>query len=536
MRSTERLTDEELLDPTAAELLGGDGQDDTQEDPIAATLKRAGVSNLPDTPTSAVIEAVLRALAEELSGADSLRRAVVRNAAVDFLRGRGVATPAALLDAALGDAPGPDKPLNGQALTLVDPEKWPMPVDGAVLLDELVGVFERYVVLPAGAAIAVALWVLHTFLIDVLCVSPILVISSPEKRCGKSTLLDILRFLCRRAMGTANISGPALFRVVEQAIPTLLIDEADTFLAAHEELRGIIDAGHTRGSNVIRTVGENFEVRTFRTFCPKAIAAIGALHGTIEDRAVIIRMRRRASGETVHRLRRDRVETDLQPLRQRCMRWAADSATEIRDADPALPEALNDRAMDNWRSLIAIADTAGRGWPEGARHAALKLAGAELAEDAGIRVQLLADVREVFGQAIDRLPSEQLVERLVRLEGRPWAEWKHGKPMTANGLARQLKPFEIHSKTIRIGDATPKGYERADFTDAWARYLPPAVPGFQSATAPQPAPAAVGTPFSQAQQHGECCASTTAETNNRIKACGGVALAGEGSPADEERF
>jgi putative DNA primase/helicase len=65
----------------------------------------------------------------------------------------------------------------------------------------------------------------------------------PQKPCGKSTLLTIIGSLAARAIATANISAAALYRTVEQAQPTLLVDEADSFLKDNEELRGVLNAG-----------------------------------------------------------------------------------------------------------------------------------------------------------------------------------------------------------------------------------------------------------------------------------------------------
>jgi hypothetical protein len=88
-------------------------------------------------------------------------------------------------------------------------------------------------------------------------------------------------------------------------------------------------------------------------------------------------------------------------------------------------------------------------------------------------VLLLGDVRAIFTErTADRFASAELVEALVAIEGRPWAEWRNGKPITANGLARLLAPFHIAPATIRIGDRTIKGYQRAQFEDTFARYLP----------------------------------------------------------------
>src|SRR5262249_15767341 len=100
-------------------------------------------------------------------------------------------------------------------------------------------------------------------------------------------------------------------------------------------------------------------------------------------------------------------------------------------------------------------------------------------EDDSIRVQLLTDVNAIFLERdVDRLPSGELVEALIAIEGRPWAEWKAGKPLSQTGLARLLKPLKIVPDSVRVGDRTPKGYYLIQFEVAFQRYLPEAG-GFQ---------------------------------------------------------
>jgi len=131
-------------------------------------------------------------------------------------------------------------------LELPEVEPWPEPVSGAALLDELEGVLRRFVVLPKWAAETLALWVLHTYAFPLRDVSTYLGLESPEKRCGKTTLLTVLSELVNRPVVAANISSSALFRVIEETRPTLLIDEADTLLQGNDELRGILNSGYTR--------------------------------------------------------------------------------------------------------------------------------------------------------------------------------------------------------------------------------------------------------------------------------------------------
>jgi putative DNA primase/helicase len=163
---------------------------------------------------------------------------------------------------------------------------------------------------------------------------------------------------------------------------------------------------------------------------------------------------------------------------------------DLRELDPVIPEALDDRAADNWRALLAIADCAGGEWPSRARDAAIALSSSRAEADSAAGVTLLEDIRDLFDElGTDRLSSEQIIAALVKNEERPWAEWRNGKPITPRGLAKLLKPFAISSGSIRLrSDETPKGYYRDSFEDTFTRYLPTP----NSATVPQ---RAIGAEF-----------------------------------------
>ena len=141
----------------------------------------------------------------------------------------------------------------------MDVEPWAEAVEGKGLLDALVLVLRRFVVLPKWAAETLALWIVHTYAFQLREVSTYVGIESPEKRCGKTTLLSVLGELLHRPVVASNISSPAFFRVIEELQPTLLIDEADTFLRGNDELRGILNSGYTKKSAFVWRVSN--EVR-----------------------------------------------------------------------------------------------------------------------------------------------------------------------------------------------------------------------------------------------------------------------------------
>jgi Protein of unknown function (DUF3631) len=73
--------------------------------------------------------------------------------------------------------------------------------------------------------------------------------------------------------------------------------------------------------------------------------------------------------------------------------------------------------------------------------------------------------------------ARTLITRLCEIDESPWKTWgRKGDGIDGRALGQFLKPYGITSKTVRqaAGKNAPtgKGYTRADFEDAWARYVP----------------------------------------------------------------
>lgn len=350
------------------------------------------------------------------------------------------------------------------------------------LLDEIDKALNQFVVFQTEhEARAITLWILHTHVFDAFDLTPFLFISSPEKRCGKSTLLDLIQELVLNPLVATNITPAAFFRSVELYKPTLLIEEVDAFMRENEELRGIVNGSNSRKlSFVLRCIGDPPEPKQFNTYCPKAFCGIGKLPETIEDRAVIIRLNRKTSKEEKEkrRLRNKSQQQTFSDLRSKCVRFAQDNIDKLKTIDyekevePFVPKSLDSRATDNWEPLIAIAKLAGNKWIEYAKSAALHLSGIK-EEVLSFGVELLSDIRDVFDDLrSDRIFSRELLERLNKIDEAPWPTFHHGKPMTARQLGNRLRDYKIKSKDIRIAAEKAKGFERNQFEDAWKRYIP----------------------------------------------------------------
>jgi len=390
------------------------------------------------------------------------------------------------------------------------------PPPGAVILDTLRAALARYVVLPSTeAADAVTLWIAASHAQPAWAHAPRLVIRAPEKRCGKSRLLDIVEATCHSPLITVNASTAAIYRSIDDDPPTLLVDEADTIFGGtagksadtNEDLRGLLNAGHQRNRPAIRWDHTTRTLEKCPTFAMAALAGIGAMPDTIEDRAVIIRMRRRAPGEKVspYRFRRDRPA--LRATAEHLASWLRPHLTLLEKAEPAMP--VEDRAADTWEPLVAVADHAGQHWPARARAAVVALtAQATTSASDSLRVRLLAGIHAAFDLLGN--PSEARTEDLLAaLNGDTEAPWAGLGPagLTGKKMGDLLAPFEISSETIRFTVGQAKGYRRAAFADAWARYTP--------ASGGVPVPS-VPTSFSQVNPGTDCIPGTHQSVPNDL--------------------
>lgn len=361
-------------------------------------------------------------------------------------------------------------------LPFAEVEPYPDPIEPSQLLNDVAAAIRQFIILDSEQADAAALWIAACWFVEVIHCAPICLVNAPEKACGKTQLLTVLGKLAPRAAQASGISPSVLFRMIEAYQPTLLIDEVETVLTKeNEDLRGLINAGHTRDSAYVwRSVskGDDFEPRRFRVWGMKAVAGINAdrLAETVTSRSIVINLRKKLPHEKVTRLRN--AAPDLfDTLKTKLARLALDYSEHVSGARPFLPEALSDRAQDNWEPLLSIAGCAGVEWKERATRAALKLCGAgEKTISAGN--ELLADIQHIFERRrSDKISTTDLIAALCEDDEGAWATYNRGKPISPRQVGRLLDRYEIASKTVRIGNGTAKGFESSQFSDVFDRYL-----------------------------------------------------------------
>ncbi len=208
-------------------------------------------------------------------------------------------------------------------------EPWPEPVNTDMLLREIEAEITRYVATLGKRSIVPALWIMQTYVHDIATHSPILLPTSAEPDCGKTTLLNIIGYLAYRGLPSVDISGPALFRSLTKWRPTFIIDEAETM---NDDLRQVVNSGWTRGSGIIRCDPETHDPRLYSTFAPKAVGLKGMkLPDTTLSRTLALILRRKTPDEVVADFKNEDNEA-FAVLRRKLRRWAADYAEALRTA------------------------------------------------------------------------------------------------------------------------------------------------------------------------------------------------------------
>lgn len=377
----------------------------------------------------------------------------------------------ALADFTLGDF------TEGDRTPVVSLNGFPRAAELLDLVHEFLG---RFVAYPSeDAHVAHTLWCAHAHIMDAWESTPRIAFLSPEPGSGKTRALEVTELLVPRAVEAINTTPAYLFRKVSDpdGLPTILYDEVDTIFGPrtakdNEEVRGMLNAGHRRGAMAGRCVvkGKNIETEELPAYCAVALGGLGDIPDTLLSRAVVIRMRRRSPEEVIEPFRRRVSKGEGARLCAALTAWGAQVQGDLTDTWPEMPDGIADRDADVWEALLAVADAAGAHWPGRARVAAVALVAASKVAPPSLGVRLLADLREVFGEA-DAMSTEAILTALHELDEAPWGDLK-GKPLNPRGLASYLRKYGVRSGNVRLGESVFKGYQRTDLHDPWGRYLP----------------------------------------------------------------
>jgi hypothetical protein len=352
------------------------------------------------------------------------------------------------------------------------------------LFNEIKTYITRYVVFSQSEhSDVVALWVMHTWVIQCFDFTPYIYLHSPVMRCGKTQVHRVVEPLVKNPLRTCNISESALFREIADSHPTLLWDEIDSIFGnrksseANENKRALLNAGYERGIRAIRMErrGDGFVKITYDPFCPKILAGIGRLPETIVDRSIPIIIHRKLKTQQCQKYRRqDRA--NAKPLHDALENWSKDADLQktLRESRPQTPECLTDRQEDIWEPLLAIADSIGGEVPELARAAASSLC-ANDDDELGQDATQLAAISKVVGEQ-DRIKSKDLIDGLWEADALPARLMEDEEPnykKIGSWLSRFIKSYGGKpARQLDFDGQNARGYEAAELKEIFERYCP----------------------------------------------------------------
>jgi hypothetical protein len=372
-------------------------------------------------------------------------------------------------------------------------------VDLAEALDRIVKELARYVVASDDVYTTIALWAAHTHLVHhpvvKLTVSPRLAIQAEDASSGKTITLEAVGCLVPCPRMAASVTASSVFRSIVATKPVYLIDEADQVLKhpdRNPELVAILNASHRRKTAFIeRSVplpDGGWTVERFDVWCTMAMASIGELPRTQQERSVVVHLDK-ALVEDVKEHLEDGESAEFAALRRLLAAWARDLGELPRPVLPTILTKQAGRVADNWRPLLAVAQLAGERWRKRAEDAVQAAINAERRLSPVQRLLISIrraftppityghDDKEIIPKPIDRLETKELLPKLIADRSEEWDTANRGRSITQYWLRENLRGLLDPKGTKDWWEGTGparrhcSGYYKYQFDKAWRSHL-----------------------------------------------------------------
>lgn len=347
----------------------------------------------------------------------------------------------------------------------------PEPVDGATLFERLCAFLTATLAEPQTTIDTIALWCLAAWAHEAFDVSPRLILHANDPRAAHARALRLAAWLTPAPLVVSRTIATHLLPVIAADKPTLLLDDVGGTMLGYIDMRALIAAGALRDGAFLGARTRQNPSGWSPCFAPTAIATTARLPADVQVRAIVVPMSPPANDSPHEALALSDPPQEVLRLRADMQRWGKDACAALAPPDAILRTKQDPATRDNWYPLNAVAYAIGVDAVRAAATAMQTLSAT--ARRLSTDLELLDDVRELVGtiDAEARVPTLELLAKLVSDPERAWATAHRGRKLTAKALADRLDRFGLKPVVMRCAGGFARGYRGENLIAAFARYL-----------------------------------------------------------------
>lgn len=205
------------------------------------------------------------------------------------------------------------------------------------------------------------LWIIGSYFYTIFDAFPYVYVGG-WKRTGKTKTLMLAKCMAFNGILSNNMSSSSLFRLVQNARCTLLIDETERLDDPKRmaTFRSLLTEGYKRSGIVFRTERRGKSERhtpvPFEVYSPKILANIAGLDSVLEDRCIRLIMRRSNNIKIINTVVKQESK-NWQKIRDNLFAFALTHYKDVRcDAEiPVEVEGVYARELELWRPMLVLA-------------------------------------------------------------------------------------------------------------------------------------------------------------------------------------
>ena len=159
-------------------------------------------------------------------------------------------------------------------------------VKASLLFTRIKDFLKKFIVVADDFYYVLVSYILMTYIYVLFQVIPYLWLNG-ERGTGKSTIMKLLNKLCFNPLYCSNITPANIFRQIDNDGSTIILDEFEKMYGEDkQEIIKLLNQGFNKDAVVSRCVGQNNQVKKFRSFSPKIMGGISNIDDVLFERCI----------------------------------------------------------------------------------------------------------------------------------------------------------------------------------------------------------------------------------------------------------